>query len=311
MFRRHPTICSPAACRSEPPPKKRPSSSGGSCGFGRSGGSDRSVPFFAVIMSENGVPKLVTLFTGILEEAFSVTHLSQSTFFFHLKTAINDFNNSALALYLLSTLYTNVRYGEVVDVNLVRDKATGKSKGFAFLAYEDQRSTILAVDNLNGAKILGRIVRVDHVSNYKKKEEEEEDEQRQKKREARGVCRAFQRGECKWGDACKFSHDEQRCANTGWGAKDRESRWNHDKYDEPPKSRKNFSQRTSDHNEYHHKAREGDDEDIHHRKSERDNYSERWRLKGDHEEKRHRHERECSTHHRSREDEESQRRTRT
>lgn len=41
--------------------------------------------------------------------------------------------------------YANVRYGEVVDVNLVRDKATGKSKGFAFLAYEDQRSTILAV----------------------------------------------------------------------------------------------------------------------------------------------------------------------
>jgi hypothetical protein len=37
------------------------------------------------------------------------------------------------------------RYGEVVDVNLVRDKATGKSRGFAFLAYEDQRSTVLAV----------------------------------------------------------------------------------------------------------------------------------------------------------------------
>lgn len=37
------------------------------------------------------------------------------------------------------------RYGEVVDVNLVRDKGTGKSKGFAFVAYEDQRSTNLAV----------------------------------------------------------------------------------------------------------------------------------------------------------------------
>jgi RNA-binding motif protein, X-linked 2 len=37
------------------------------------------------------------------------------------------------------------RYGEVVDVNLVRDKGTGKSKGFAFVAYEDQRSTVLAV----------------------------------------------------------------------------------------------------------------------------------------------------------------------
>lgn len=32
-----------------------------------------------------------------------------------------------------------------MDVNLVRDKGTGKSKGFAFIAYEDQRSTTLAV----------------------------------------------------------------------------------------------------------------------------------------------------------------------
>lgn len=134
------------------------------------------------------------------------------------------------------------RYGEIVDVNLVRDKGTGKSKGFAFVAYEDQRSTNLAVgqyvhnhqilfsvcfliitqlqcssrfglfsaDNLNGAQILGRIIRVDHVSNYKKKEEEDEETERQK-REARGVCRAFQRGECNRGAGCKFSHDEQVC----------------------------------------------------------------------------------------------------
>jgi RNA-binding motif X-linked protein 2 len=135
----------------------------------------------------------------------------------------------------------------VVDVNLVRDKTTGKSRGFAFLAYEDQRSTVLAVgedslrfllkplpsvvpigsmlrahmcsyvifpfilcgvDNLNGAKVLGRIIKVDHVDNYKKKEEEDEDELA-KKREERGVCYAFQKGECNRGDACRFSHDEQ------------------------------------------------------------------------------------------------------
>lgn len=42
------------------------------------------------------------------------------------------------------------RYGEIVDVNLVRDKSTGKSKGFAFLAYEDQRSTVLAVGESSG-----------------------------------------------------------------------------------------------------------------------------------------------------------------
>ena len=45
------------------------------------------------------------------------------------------------------------RYGEIVNINLVRDKKTGKSKGFCFLAYQDQRSTVLAVDNLNGIKV--------------------------------------------------------------------------------------------------------------------------------------------------------------
>jgi RNA-binding motif X-linked protein 2 len=33
--------------------------------------------------------------------------------------------------------------------------------------YEDQRSTILAVDNLNGASVLDRTLRVDHVKKYK------------------------------------------------------------------------------------------------------------------------------------------------
>ena len=45
------------------------------------------------------------------------------------------------------------RYGEIVNINLVRDKKSGKSKGFCFLAYQDQRSTVLAVDNFNGIKV--------------------------------------------------------------------------------------------------------------------------------------------------------------
>ncbi|XP_046642238.1 RNA-binding motif protein, X-linked 2-like [Daphnia pulicaria] len=59
------------------------------------------------------------------------------------------------------------QYGEVANINLVRDKVTGKSKGFCFLCYEDQRSTILAVDNLNSIKVCGRTLRVDHVEQYK------------------------------------------------------------------------------------------------------------------------------------------------
>lgn len=64
------------------------------------------------------------------------------------------------------------QYGEVVDVNLVRDKSSGKSKGFAFLAYEDQRSTVLAVDNLSGSTVAARKIRVEHVDNYKKRKAE-------------------------------------------------------------------------------------------------------------------------------------------
>lgn len=62
-----------------------------------------------------------------------------------------------------------------MDVNLPRDKETGKTKGFGFLMYEDQRSTVLAVDNLNGAKVLDRTLRVDHVKNYKQPKVKGED----------------------------------------------------------------------------------------------------------------------------------------
>ncbi|KAG1701407.1 RNA-binding motif protein, X-linked 2 [Nymphon striatum] len=69
------------------------------------------------------------------------------------------------------------QYGEIVNINLVRDKKTGKSKGYAFLCYEDQRSTILAVDNLNSTQILKRTIRVDHVMNYKMPKEHEDDDE--------------------------------------------------------------------------------------------------------------------------------------
>jgi RNA-binding motif X-linked protein 2 len=59
------------------------------------------------------------------------------------------------------------QYGEIVNINLIRDSKTGKSKGFAFVCYQDQRSTILAVDNFNGMKLLTRLIQVDHVDKYK------------------------------------------------------------------------------------------------------------------------------------------------
>jgi RNA-binding motif X-linked protein 2 len=59
------------------------------------------------------------------------------------------------------------QYGEIVDCRIVRDSKTGKSKGFGYICYEDQRSTILAIDNLNGSSICNRMLLVDHIEQYK------------------------------------------------------------------------------------------------------------------------------------------------
>lgn len=71
------------------------------------------------------------------------------------------------------------QWGEIEDIHLVRDEQTGKAKGFAFIKYEDQRSTNLVVDNANGTVLLGRTLRVDHKQLYeapkKKKAEIEAD----------------------------------------------------------------------------------------------------------------------------------------
>jgi RNA-binding motif X-linked protein 2 len=64
------------------------------------------------------------------------------------------------------------QYGEPVWVKLARDKETGKSRGFAWIKYEDQRSCDLAVDNLGGATIMDRVLRVDHAR-YKPKDDED------------------------------------------------------------------------------------------------------------------------------------------
>ncbi|RDA89189.1 hypothetical protein CP532_0532 [Ophiocordyceps camponoti-leonardi (nom. inval.)] len=67
------------------------------------------------------------------------------------------------------------QFGEPVFLKLARDKETGKSRGFGWLKYHDQRSTDLAVDNLGGAEIGGRLISVDHAR-YKPRDDEDPDE---------------------------------------------------------------------------------------------------------------------------------------
>ncbi|EGX91052.1 RNA binding domain protein [Cordyceps militaris CM01] len=67
------------------------------------------------------------------------------------------------------------QFGEPVFLKLVRDKESGKSKGFGWLKYENQKSTDLAVDNLGGAQVGGRLLRVDHAR-YSMRDDEDQDE---------------------------------------------------------------------------------------------------------------------------------------
>ena len=70
------------------------------------------------------------------------------------------------------------QFGEIVDLHLPRRPgvggALGARMGFGFLAYEDQRSTILAIDNLNGFEMQlpgetrPRYLRVDHAGKYRR-----------------------------------------------------------------------------------------------------------------------------------------------
>ncbi|ODQ79939.1 hypothetical protein BABINDRAFT_167044 [Babjeviella inositovora NRRL Y-12698] len=65
------------------------------------------------------------------------------------------------------------QYGVPSNIKLVRDPESGKSMGFGYLKYEDYRSCVLAVDNLNGIDISGRKILVDH-GYYKLREGERE-----------------------------------------------------------------------------------------------------------------------------------------
>src|SRR5262245_28053263 len=52
------------------------------------------------------------------------------------------------------------QFGEIVDVKLISDFATGRSKGFGFVELSDNSSAAKAVSELNGKDYQGRPLRV-------------------------------------------------------------------------------------------------------------------------------------------------------
>ncbi len=52
-------------------------------------------------------------------------------------------------------------FGAVVDARVIYDRETGRSRGFGFVTYADPDAANEAVDQMNGADLDGRSIRVD------------------------------------------------------------------------------------------------------------------------------------------------------
>ena len=61
----------------------------------------------------------------------------------------------------LSELFGEI--GEVTSVNLITDRMTGQSRGFAFVEMADDNAALEAVNKLNGRDVDGRALKVEEA----------------------------------------------------------------------------------------------------------------------------------------------------
>jgi cold-inducible RNA-binding protein len=61
----------------------------------------------------------------------------------------------------LSELFGEI--GEVTSVNLITDRMTGQSRGFAFVEMADDTAALEAVNKLNGRDVDGRALKVEEA----------------------------------------------------------------------------------------------------------------------------------------------------
>lgn len=51
-------------------------------------------------------------------------------------------------------------FGDVISAKVIKDRDTGRSKGFAFVEMENEEEAQAAIEELDGSEIDGRVVKV-------------------------------------------------------------------------------------------------------------------------------------------------------
>lgn len=55
------------------------------------------------------------------------------------------------------------QFGEVSDCKVVTDRDTGRSRGFGFVTFSDDAAADKAIEDMNGAELDGRTIKVDEA----------------------------------------------------------------------------------------------------------------------------------------------------
>ncbi len=57
------------------------------------------------------------------------------------------------------------KYGEIVEAKVITDRETGRSRGFGFVTFASEEGIQNAVNEMNGAQLDGRTIRVNEAEN--------------------------------------------------------------------------------------------------------------------------------------------------